>query len=286
MSEIAKHPSGHAHGEHVHMPSNTAWPIVLAFGCTLLLGGILLGKVIAILGAVLVVTGCVGWFRQVLPHEHAENMPVEVQPVEIETKRKVVQRFKLPGLELQPGEIIPTSPLIAGLKGGIAGGIAMVIPVLIYGQIAQGSIWYGVNLLGGAGVADWQNVTLAQIDTFHWEWLLIATLIHAVASVLVGLVYGAMLPMLPSRPILLAGIAAPLMWSGLLYVSMGLINPTMASHISWPWFVVSQIAYGLVAGWVVSRDENFKRTRKLPLALRVGLEAPGLMHENHEGESH
>ena len=286
MSEIAKHPSGHARGESVHMPSNTAWPIVLALGCTLLLGGILLGLWITLLGAVLVLAGCIGWFREVLPHEHAEHMPVEVLPVEIETKRKVVQRFKLPGLEIKPGEIIPATPLIAGIKGGIAGGIAMVIPVLIYGQLAEGSIWYGVNLLGGAGVADWQNVTLAQIDTFHWEWLLIATLIHAVASVLVGLVYGAMLPMIPSRPILLAGVAAPLMWSGLLYVSMGLINPAMASHISWPWFVVSQIAYGLVAGWVVAHDENFKRTRKLPLAIRAGLEAPGLMHENHEGESH
>ena len=286
MSEIAKHPSGHAHGETVHMPSNTAWPIVLAFGCTLLLGGILLGMIITILGAILVLAGCIGWFRQVLPHEHAEYLPVEVQAVEIETRRKVVQRFKLPGIELQPGEIIPTSPLIAGLKGGIAGGIAMVIPVLIYGQIAHGSIWYGVNLLGGAGVAHWTNVTTAQIDAFHWQWLLIALAIHAVSSLLVGLVYGSMLLMLPSRPILLGGVVAPLVWSGLLHACMGLINPALAARVSWPWFVVSQLAFGLVAGWVVAHDENFKRVRKMPLAIRVGLEAPGLMHENHQGDSH
>ncbi len=286
MSDIAKHPSGHAHGESIHMPANTAWPIVLAFGCTLLLGGILLGEIISLLGVVLVLAGCIGWFRQVLPHENAEHVPVEVQPVEIETKRKTVQRFKLPGLHVEPGEIIPTSPLIAGLKGGIAGGIAMVIPVLIYGQIAHGSIWYGVNLLGGAGVADWQNVTPAQINAFHWQWLLIALVIHGVSSLLVGLIYGAMLPMLPSRPILLGGIALPLVWSGLEYASMGLINPALASHVSWPWFVVSQVAYGLVAGWIVSRDENFKRVRNMPFAIRVGLEAPGLMHENHQGEGH
>lgn len=286
MSEITQHPSGHAHGEHIHMPSNTAWPIVLALGCTLLLGGILLGMIMTLLGAALVVAGCVGWFRQVLPNESAEYLSVEVQPVEIETTRKVVQRYKLPGLEVKPGEIMPTSPLIAGIKGGIAGGIAMAIPVLLYGQIAQGSIWYGVNLLGGAGVAHWRNVTTAQIDAFHWEWLLIALVIHAVSSVLVGLIYGSMLPMLPSRPILLGGLVAPLVWSGLLHASMGLINPSMAARISWPWFVVSQLAYGLVAGWVVAHDENFKRTRKMPLAIRVGLEAPGLMHENHQGESH
>lgn len=286
MTEIAKHPSGHAHGDKIHMPSNTAWPIVLAFGCTLLLGGILLGFIMTLLGAVLVLAGCIGWFRQVLPHESAEYMPVEVQPVEIETKRKVVQRIKLPGLEVKPGEIIPTSPLVAGIKGGIAGGIAMVIPVLIYGQLVHGSIWYGVNLLGGAGVAHWTNVTTAQIDAFHWQWLLIALAIHAVSSVLVGLVYGSMLPMLPSRPILLGGLVAPLLWSGLLHASIGLINPAMAARISWPWFVVSQVAYGLVAGWIVAHDENFKRIRKMPLAIRVGLEAPGLMHENHQGENH
>lgn len=286
MSEIAKHDAGHSHGEHIHMPSNTAWPIVLAFGCTMLLGGILLGFLISLLGAVLVLVGCIGWFRQVLPQEHAEYLSVEVQPVEIETKRKVVQRFQLPGLEVKPGEIIPTSPLIAGIKGGIAGGIAMAIPVLIYGQVTHGSIWYGVNLLGGAGVADWTNVTTAQIAAFHWQWLLIALVIHAVASVLVGLIYGAMLPMLPSRPILLGGLVAPLVWSGLLHAGMGLINPTLNSRLSWPWFIVSQLAYGLVAGWVVAHDENFKRTRKMPLAIRVGLEAPGLMHENHQGEGH
>lgn len=268
------------------MPSNTAWPIVLAFGCTLLLGGILLGYIMTLLGVVLVLAGCIGWFRQVLPHEHAEYLAVEVQPVEIETPRKVVQRFQLPGLEIQPGEIIPTSPLIAGIKGGIAGGFAMAIPVLLYGQISHGSIWYGVNLLGGAGVAHWHNVTTAQIDAFHWQWMLIALLIHAVSSVLVGLIYGSMLPMLPSRPILLGGLVAPLVWSGLLHASIGLINPEMAARISWPWFIVSQLAYGLVAGWVVAHDENFKRTRKLPLAIRVGLEAPGLMHENQQGENH
>lgn len=286
MSEIAKHPSGHSHGEHIHMPSNTAWPIVLAFGCTLLLGGILLGFIMTLLGAVLVLAGCIGWFREVLPQENAEYLSVEVQPVEIETERKVVQRFQLPGFELQPGEVIATSPLVAGLKGGIAGGIAMVVPVLIYGQITHGSIWYGVNLLGGAGVAHWTNVTTAQVEAFHWQWLLIALVIHAVASLMVGLVYGAMLPMLPSRPMIMGGIIAPLVWSGLLYASMGLINPMMESRISWPWFVVSQLAFGLVAGWVVSRDENFKRTRKMPLPIRLGVEAPGLMHENHQGETH
>lgn len=286
MSEIAKHPSGHGHGDTVHMPANTAWPIVLAFGLTLSFGGILLGLWISILGLTLSLVSVIGWFRQVLPHEAAEHVAVNVEPFEVETTRKVVQRIELPLLEHGAGELIPRTTLMAGVKGGIVGGIAMALVVMVYGQITHGSVWYGVNLLGGAGVANWRNVTTAQIAAFHWEWLFIALLIHAVSSVLMGMVYGAMLPMLPSRPILLGGVAAPLVWSGLLYGAMGVLNPAMDARISWPWFVVSQLAYGLVAGWIVSRDENFKRMRKMPLAIRVGLEAPGLMHEENQGESH
>ncbi len=176
--------------------------------------------------------------------------------------------------------------LLAGLKGGIFGGIAMALVVLIYGQIMQGSIWYGINLLGGAGVVHWLNPTTAQIDAFHPLALFIALVIHAAASVLMGLLYGAMLPMLPSRPMVLGGIAAPLIWSGLVYAMLGIINPTMDARISWPWFLVSQVAYGLVAGWIVAHDEHFQRTRKMPLAMRLGLEAPGLIHENHEGDNY
>lgn len=285
MSEIAKHPSGHEHGDKIHMPSNTAWPIILAFGLTLSFGGILLGLWISILGLILCLVSVIGWFRAVLPHEEAEYVSVDVQPFVTETPRKVVQRIELPLLDMSEGELIPRTTLIAGLKGGIFGGVAMAIVVMIYGQITHGSVWYGVNLLGGAGVANWSNVTTAQIASFHLIWLLIALAIHAVASLLMGLVYGAMLPMLPSRPMLLGGIAAPLIWSGLLYGGMGIINPAMNARISWPWFLVSQLAFGLVAGWIVAHDENFKRMRKMPLAIRVGLEAPGLMHENHQGEN-
>ncbi len=286
MTEISKHSSGHGHEGQIHIPANTAWPLVLAFGLTLSFGGILLGIWITVLGLLLCLISIIGWFRDVLPHESAEYVSVEVRPFVSETTRKVVDRIELPLLEHKPGELLPQATLIAGLKGGIFGGVAMAVVVMIYGQLIHGSVWYGVNLLGGAGVADWTNATTAQIAEFHWGWFLIALLIHSTASILMGLIYGAMLPMLPSRPMLLSGIAAPLIWSGLLYAGMGIINPAMNSRISWPWFLVSQLVFGLVAGWVVAHDENFKRIRKMPLAIRVGLEVPGLIQENHQGESH
>ena len=49
------------------MPAPTAWPIVLAFGITLLFAGMVTSGAVSVLGAVLAVAGAVGWFREVLP---------------------------------------------------------------------------------------------------------------------------------------------------------------------------------------------------------------------------
>jgi len=52
--------------------------------------------------------------------------------------------------------------------------------------------------------------TIAQISAFHWNALVIATIIHLVVSSLVGLLYGAALPMFSrGRPILLGGVDRP-----------------------------------------------------------------------------
>jgi hypothetical protein len=170
--------------------------------------------------------------------------------------------------------------VLSGIKGGIAGGIAMIFPALVYGLIAQHSIWYPVNLLGGAGAINAQNVTTAQIAAFHWSWLLVAIFIHVVTCLLVGLLYGAMLPMLPRRPVLLGGVLAPLLWTGLLHSTMGVINPTLDARISWGWFVVSQVTFGVVAGLVVAREGRIRTSGRLPFFARMGIEAPGLMESN------
>jgi hypothetical protein len=158
----------------------------------------------------------------------------------------------------------------------------MIAPALLYGIVAYHSIWYPVNLLGGAGVAGWSNPTEYQLMHFRLSAVLIASVIHIVISVLVGLLYGAMLPMWPRHPILLGGIIAPLLWTGLLHASLGLINPFLDQRIHWVPFVVSQVAFGLVAGWVVARQTKILTAQYLPFAARVGLETPGLMREREE----
>src|SRR5215813_12937918 len=68
---------GQSHQMHeLEVPAPTAWPFVLAFGATLLFAGLVTYEPVSILGAVLAVAGCVGWFREVFPHGH--EVPVRV----------------------------------------------------------------------------------------------------------------------------------------------------------------------------------------------------------------
>jgi hypothetical protein len=259
----------------VHLPAPTTWPVILAFGCTLAAAGLVTSAGISILGGVFMLAGCVGWFRQILPHEQHEEVSVVGQRVTIASSRALVDRIRL-SPEHRARLPVETYPVVSGIKGGIAGGIAMIGPALLYGLIAQHSIWYPVNLLGGAGVASWRNPTTADIAAFHWQSLLIAIVIHSLTCLLVGLLYGAMLPMLPRHPVLLGGILAPVLWTGILHSFMGIINPALADRISWGWFLVSQVAYGITAGIVVARQERIPTSQSLPFALRLGIEAPGM----------
>jgi hypothetical protein len=274
---------GDTHGATIHLPAGTAWPIVLAFGFTLLVSGVLTHYVIGILGGVLMVAGCYGWFKEVLPHEAHVDIPVTIQEVAVTSTRRSIARIGPSGDGNRQNLPVTTFPVLTGLKGGIAGGIAMVIPAEIYGLIAQHSLWYPINLLGGAGVAHWRNPSIAEISAFHAESFFIAVVIHVASCVLIGLLYGATLPMMPKHPIVLGGILAPLLWTGLLHATLHTINPEFADHIQWGWFTLSQLIFGLVAGYVVSKSDYMRTQQALPFSMRLGLETTGMApHHHHE----
>ena len=266
--------------EVVQLPAPTAFPVVLALGLTFAFAGLVTNLGISLLGAVLIVSGCVGWFRQVWPHAHHVAVPVRVQKFKYTSVRTKVARIEVD--ESHRARLpVHTPSVMAGVKGGIAGGAAMIVPALLYGLIAYHSIWYPINLLGGAGVAGWSHPTLEEITHFRLSALIFATIIHVVGSLLIGLLYGAMLPMMPKRPILLGGIIAPMLWTGVLHSALPLINPFLADRIDWWWFVASQVTFGLVAGWVVGKQVHIRTEQYLPFAARIGLETPGMMEEHH-----
>lgn len=268
----------------VHMPASTPWPIVLAFGSTLLFAGLVTSGAISVLGAILMIAGTVGWFRDVLPHEAHEAVQVELQVEEAATGRREVAHAHIT-MEMKRAFLpLEIHPISAGIKGGLAGSVAMAILAMAYGIFSQNGIWYPINLLAAGFLPASMTETTAQLAAFHPGVLAIAVPLHLITSLLVGLLYGAMLPMLPTQPIVLGGFIAPLMWSGLIYGILGIVNPVLNQRINWVWFVISQMGFGIVAGIVVSRTEKVRTSQPMPIALRLGMESPGIMEEKEKFE--
>lgn len=279
MNKQESGPSSHV----VHLPAPTAWPIVLALGLTLLFAGMVTSWAVSVLGLVLIARSSVGWFHDVLPHEQHEDVQVTTDVVEIKSSRTEVAR--LPIAE-RHRKILPVEryTLGAGVQGGISGGIAMIVPATVYGLVRYHSIWYAPNLLAAVAIPDWALRSTTFLTSYHLEGLLVAVLVHVLTSVLVGLLYGAILPMFPWEPIATAGFLAPIFWTGLLYGTLEVVSPELNQRIDWLWFIASQIAFGLVAGFVVNLHVRVRthQYQSLPFAVRAGIVTQAEEEEHRE----
>jgi hypothetical protein len=276
-------PVDHPHQEHgIQLPSPTAWPVVLALGIALVLSGMVTSGIVSILGGVLAIAAMVGWFRQVLPHEAHGAVDVSTEEVHISSARTLAARLPT---DTTSRKIIPveTFRITTGIKGGIAGGIAMAVPAAIFSVIRYHSVWYAMNLLAAGGFVSWAGASDAFLSEFHLRGLLAAFVIHGLTSLLVGLLYGAMLPMFPKYPIVTAGIMVPLLFTGILHSAIAVVSPILNQRIEWFWFIASQVAFGLVCGFVVNLQAKVRtpQFRALPFSVRAGLHSD-LNDRNYE----
>jgi hypothetical protein len=277
---------GHMHRfDDIVLPAPTPWPMVLSFGLSLMITGMVTQWVISLLGLILTLRAMVGWFFDVFPHEKHISVAIQAGVVEIVSTRTT--REQLP-IDVNHRKLLPieTFSVMSGIRGGIVGGIAMVVPAALFGLIRYNSIWYAVNLLAAGGFVSWAGKSNEFLAQFHMGGLLAATAIHSLTSVLIGLLYGAMLPMFPRKPILTAGFIAPFMWTGILHSALGIISPILNDRINWLWFVISQIAFGLVCGFVVNRHVKVRtpQFRALPFAIRAGLHSDDETTKKDDGQ--
>jgi len=260
----------------IQLPAPTAWPMVLALGISLMLAGMLTHWAISLLGLIMALPAIVGWFCQVLPQEHHVYVDVHADLVEIKSTRETL--LYLP-IDERHRKLLPleTFSVMSGVKGGIAGGLAMIVPAVLFSYLKYHSVWYAANLLAAGGFVSWAGQSDAFLAQFHLDGLLAAMAIHGLTSVLIGSLYGAMLPMYPKKPILTAGFIAPFLWTGILHSALGIISPILNARINWPWFVVSQVAFGLVAGFVVNLHVKVRtpQFRSLPFSVRAGIHVLG-----------
>lgn len=262
---------------HIDLPAPTMWPMVTAFGIALMATGLVTNIAVSIVGSVIALIGAIGWWREVLPREKHETVPLvtpALRPSPTQAAPAAVEHLKLgeKGHRVRvPAEVHPYS---SGVRAGLAGGAVMAVLAILYGIVKQSSVWYPVNLLAAAAVSPLANATTEELRAFSALGFGVALFAHLILSVLIGLVYAVTVPMFPRRGWLWAGIVTPLFWTGLFHATARLINPALEARVDWPWFVVCQVAFGLVTGYVVARSENIETRQTWPLAARAGLEVP------------
>jgi len=269
-------PDEHAESpERIDLPAPTASPMVVALGITLAFAGLITHAAVSVVGIALALIGAVGWWREVLPEQRVERvilLPVDLRPSAVVPSKPPVERASIGEGAHRARVPVEVQPYSAGIRGGIVGGIAMAVLALAYGLIVQRSLWYPINLLAAVALPALAHASLAELRAFSLLALVIGTIVHGLISVLVGLLYAVILPMLPRRHMLWGGLIAPLLWTGLVWAVLGIVDPTLAARVDWPWFVVSQIAFGLAAGVVVARAHPLATMQTWPLAARAGVE--------------
>ncbi len=265
--------------DHLDVPAPTHWPLVAALGVTLGFAGLITNFLVTLAGVAFAVAGAIGWWHEVLPRERRERVglrppsqraaPVQPRPEAVD--HLVVgkgHRVRLP---------VEVHPYSAGLLGGLAGAVAMAAVALVYGMLAYDSVWYPINLLAAVAVPSFSRASVQQLGGFSGLGLGVAAVIHLITSLFMGLLYAVILPMLPARrgPIW-GGLLGPLLWSGLLWALLGVIDPLLSDRIDWRWFIASQVAFGLVVGVVLARSKWIETRQTWPLAARLGIEARGV----------
>jgi hypothetical protein len=271
----------------IELPAPTSAPLYFALGLALLFAGLVTHPLVSAVGLASAIAGAIGWWREVLPRAREVRVPFQgdaerARP--IAPRRDAVVRL-VAGRERHrlrlPEEVRPYS---AGLRAGAAGAVAMAVVACAYGVVAHGSPWLPINLLAGMALPSLDRVPLEQLLAFDGPAFALAAMMHAGLSLLVGLVYAAVLPMLPGRPLFWGGIVAPLAWTALAWSTLGIVNPALEQHVSWPWFIASQVAFGLAAGFAIARIEPIRTLQSQPLLVRAGIEGADAAPEREERE--
>jgi len=252
--------------------------MVLALGVALLGAGYLMHPLLAAIGVAVVCLGCVGWFRDVLPEEHEEIVPL-AEPTQVAPPARSAPAPEIGAHGHRMHLPLEVYPYSAGVKAGLAGGAAMAIVGCIFGLLTHGSIWYPINLVAAAGSARLTEAGADELARFSLVGFVLATVTHLGLSLLIGILYAALLPIFSRHARLAGGLLLPALMAGITWSLLRAVNPVLNERIEWGWLIASQVAFGVVAGWVVYRIEPIAIAQRQPLAVRAGLESSGLRAE-------
>lgn len=243
--------------QRIDMPAPTSAPLVLALGLTVAAAGWALSYALAIVGGALFLAGLGQWIAQLLPGRgHVHEPLAELRPRPVIAVHGRVERLEVgkPGYRLRLP--VRVHPISAGVKGGIAGGLVMPIPALLWGYLSGHGVWYPVNLLAGMVLPGVGDLSIAELQQFRSGLAMLAVAIHATLSITLGTIYGVLMPTLPRipKPLAWGALLMPLAWTAASFLALSVVNPPVRALIEWPWFVLSQLIFGLVVALVFLRQ--------------------------------
>ncbi len=139
-------------------------------------------------------------------------------------------------------------PYVAGIYGGLLGGLTMVPVALAYGLVSGHGVWYPVNLIAATLVRPWQQAGPVQLAEFSFPGLFLGLAIHIAVAAGLGLVFAVLSPTLPGHPLPWTFLVGPILWFGAVYAALPLLNPVMARYIDLTSFAIANVLYSVILG--------------------------------------
>lgn len=275
----------HHNPDSVELPTPTAWPIIAAFGLSLMMAGLVTNLFISAVGFIVGVLGAVGWFSDVFPHPKHEAVPVvpeDQRPKPIHSAGRVVRMLDVGNVPHRAHIPTEVHPYRVGVLGGLVGAVIMAVMACAYGLVAVGSIWYPINIMAAFGVPSLAEAPLESLKNFDIAGLIVGSIAHLSVSISVGLLYAVMVPMFPRKQEWIwGGIAIPLVWSALVWGTLRMVSPQLEAAIVWPYFILCQVVFGLVCGYIVYKSGKVETMQTWSLAAKLGVES---QHRDEESK--
>ena len=174
----------------IQLPRPTAWPLVLALGISLIMAGMVTNIAVGILGLVLSIAGASAGSSRCCRTRRTKTSPSSRRgDHRSSTARTLMERQPVIPRATRRARSCPSKPssITTGIRGGIAGGTAMVVPATLFSLLKYHSLWYSVNLLAAGGFVSWAGASDAFLSQFHLQGVLAGFLIQGFVSLLVGL---------------------------------------------------------------------------------------------------
>ncbi len=159
-------------------------------------------------------------------------------------------------------------PLRVGITGGVVAGAVMALAMALWGALSGNGLWFPVNMISATVLRGLQDASIAELQQFMPMAAFVGTLIHFATSILLGLIFAIVLPMLPGWSWFWGVVVGLLLWAAAQYAVLPLVNPKMEALVNQPTFILANVAYSVVLGWWVSRAE------KAPI-LRIRMKEEG-----------